>query len=110
MRALATRLSVVCLVWAMTPGLTEAVENAWHLASSGHTAHAPEAGEDHAPVGDEHGCSGTFHLCSCHHSPSTTMPSTVSTQRPIAAVTSRQRAESLHPGPELPGPFHPPQA
>ena len=38
-----------------------------------HGAHAQDAGADHAPDGDEHGCSGTFHLCSCHHSPPTVL-------------------------------------
>jgi len=62
-------LLVVCLIWALTPGLAPAVENLWHLVATGHTAHALDQGSDHAPLGDEHGCTGTFHLCTCHHTP-----------------------------------------
>jgi hypothetical protein len=71
MRAAAAHFLVAVLVWSLTPGLNELAENIWHLAVSGHSAHAIEQGEDHAPEGDEHGCSGTFHLCGCHHSPPT---------------------------------------
>lgn len=62
------KLLVLGLVWGLTPGLTEVTENLWHLAASGHSAHAAEEGPDHAPQDEEHGCTGTFHLCSCHHS------------------------------------------
>lgn len=62
------RLLVMVLVWTLTPGLAEVAENVWHLATTGHAAHAVEQGADHEPVGDEHGCTGPFHLCSCHHS------------------------------------------
>lgn len=71
MRRSAAHLLIAVLVWSLTPGLNELAENLWHLAVSGHTAHAIEQGNDHAPEGDEHGCSGTFHLCGCHHSPPT---------------------------------------
>jgi len=68
MKLAAARLLVAGLVLGLTPGLLEAAENVWHLAATGHSAHAPDRGADHSPAGDEHGCSGAFHLCSCHHS------------------------------------------
>ena len=55
------------LVFCLTPGAAEIVENVAHLATDGHMAHAIDDG-DHAPEGDEHGCSGTVHLCACHSS------------------------------------------
>lgn len=67
-RALHTVLAAT-LVVLITPGLIEATENAWHLITTGHTAHSPEAGPDHQPSDAEHGCTGSFHLCSCHRTP-----------------------------------------
>lgn len=61
-------LIAIILVFMLTPGAVELVENAAHMVSEGHSAHAfDDAG--HTPEGDEHGCSGTFHACSCHASP-----------------------------------------
>ena len=68
MRSAAAHLLVAVLVWSLTPGLNELAENVWHLAVSGHTAHAIEAGEDHVPESDERGCSTTFH-CGCPNLP-----------------------------------------
>lgn len=86
--SLLIRLLVLVLVWTLTPGLTEAAENAWHLVAEGHVAHAPDAGPEHAPSGDEHGCSGTFHLCSCHPS----IPANAST-------AAAERSEAPHRAP-----------
>lgn len=61
------RLLAFVLAFALFPGATEIVENVSHLVSSGHTAHAVDD-SDHAPQGDEHGCSGTTHVCACHGS------------------------------------------
>ncbi|MGD8317701.1 MAG: hypothetical protein PVH21_18045 [Myxococcales bacterium] len=55
------------LIYVITPGSSEIVENVLHLLSEGHAAHAV-ADAEHAPRGAEHGCSGTFHLCHCHSS------------------------------------------
>jgi len=56
---------VPLLVFLMTPGLSELVDDALHLVRTGHTEHAAghHDGED-----AEHGCTGTFHTCSCHQS------------------------------------------
>lgn len=56
------------LVYVMTPGALELTENALHLLRHGDTAHADAK---HAPDGpnDEHGCSGSYHACTCHSSP-----------------------------------------
>ncbi len=64
-----TRLVALLIAFVLMPGAAEMVENAAHVVSDGHTAHAIDDA-DHAPRGDEHGCSGTYHVCSCHASPS----------------------------------------
>jgi hypothetical protein len=58
----------VLMVYAMTPGALELTENAVHLVRHADTAHADG---DHAEDSDrdEHGCSGTYHACTCHSSP-----------------------------------------
>lgn len=57
------------LMYTMVPGASEFIENAWHLATEGHLAHAIDDAEHH-PEDEEHGCSGAFHFCSCHTTPS----------------------------------------
>ncbi len=59
---------MLALLLALAPGLGEVVENVVHLATQGHLAHAQETGDQHAERGPEHGCNGTFHLCTCHNS------------------------------------------
>ena len=64
------RLIALLLTVAMWPGLSELVELTVHAAEHGDVAHAGDDEHEGAPLGeDEHGCSGTFHLCPCHHSP-----------------------------------------
>ena len=111
MKRLAPRLLVPLLVCALTPGFGEMVENLWHLALTGHSAHAVEQGADHEPSNDEHGCSGTFHLCSCHH----TVPSDLAAVRaggPGAELPVRTfRRDVTSPAePDLPGLDRPPRA
>lgn len=108
---LVTRSLVLILIAGLVPGLAETTENLWHLATAGHTAHAAEQGPDHAPVGDEHGCSGTFHLCPCHH----TVPSdllAVGAGGPGAEPPARTpRRDVTSPAePDLPGLDRPPWA
>ena len=70
-----SRLLAVLLVLAMWPGLSELVELAQHAVEHGDIAHDQSDEHDSAPLGeDEHGCSGTFHLCPCH-SPTPAMAS-----------------------------------
>lgn len=110
MRSLLTRLAILGLVWLVTPGLAEASENVWHLLWAGHSAHATEAGPDHAPAGDEHGCSGTFHLCLCHQAPVSALgatPGPGSARRPACRVAHAPATELLEP--HLPCPEHPPR-
>jgi len=61
------RLLALLLVFVLTPGSTEIVENAVHLATDGHMAHAIDDA-DHTSEGGEHGCSGVIHSCGCHGS------------------------------------------
>ena len=59
---------VFALLLALAPGLGEVVENVLHLVTEGHPAHAQGHGDEHAARSPEHGCTGTFHFCSCHGS------------------------------------------
>ena len=76
------------MVYAMAPGTSEIVENVFHLLAEGHAAHEL-ADADHAPQGEEHGCSGTFHMCHCHSS--TTFVSGAGAPEVEAAAEHRQR-------------------
>lgn len=63
-----SRLLAVLLVLAMWPALGETIELAAHLVEHGDLAHDPDDHPGESPPGsDEHGCSGTFHLCSAGH-------------------------------------------
>jgi hypothetical protein len=57
------------LAYLMVPGAVEIVENVGHLITHADTAHA-DNGHAEDSSDDEHGCSGTYHACSCHHAPS----------------------------------------
>jgi hypothetical protein len=57
----------VFLLYAMTPGSGEILENTVHFVLAGHTAHAI-ADDAHQPDAPEHACSGPFHICACHAS------------------------------------------
>lgn len=51
----------------MWPAVGELVEMTVHAVEHGDIAHEEGDEHDSAPLGeDEHGCSGTFHLCPCH--------------------------------------------
>ena len=63
-----SRLLAVLLVLAIWPALSETVETVVHVAEHGDLAHDPADHPGENPLGsDEHGCSGTFHLCSAGH-------------------------------------------
>jgi hypothetical protein len=107
----AARLLVAVLILGLTPGLLEAAENAWHLAATGHSAHAPDQGADHSPESDEHGCSGAFHLCSCHHSLASDLVPVAVGLRPGAPPREVFGAGAEHVSePTLPGLERPPRA
>lgn len=110
MRLLTARLLVLGLVLAMTPGLAEVVENVAHLAVSGHGAHAADQGPDHEPTGDEHGCSGTFHVCSCHSSVPSDLVRPTDGRRSAAPQPVGSIPSPLPSSPILPVPDRPPQA
>lgn len=57
------------LAYLMVPGSVEIVENLGHWITHGDTAHADRQHDQDGPS-DEHGCSGTYHACSCHASAS----------------------------------------
>jgi hypothetical protein len=104
------RILVVALVYLVTPSLTEAAENVWHLLSTGHDAHAVEAGSDHAPQGDEHGCSGTYHLCGCcHTAPVDSSPAPIPRASEPPDRRARSAVSTSLPSPFLGNPEHPPR-
>lgn len=80
-------LIAALLAFLMTPGSVEFVENVVHLVVSGHTAHAFEDAE-HQPSDVEHGCSGPFHSCSCHHSAGFTVSDGVAFRVPVLSIAS----------------------
>jgi hypothetical protein len=59
------RITALMALLLVFPGAMEGLENAVHLIGQGHLAHAGEAADRHAPPTREHGCTGTFHFCSC---------------------------------------------
>lgn len=59
-----SRLVALALALQLTPAI-EVVENGVHVLAEGHGAHALDDAE-HDPGTDCHGCSPTFHPCSCH--------------------------------------------
>jgi hypothetical protein len=66
MRRILPHVAVV-LIYLMTPSAGEITENLVHLLTKGHTAHAVRD-DAHQPTDPEHGCSGPFHVCTCHSS------------------------------------------
>ena len=62
------------LLLVLCPGVGELAENAGYLLSHGHLAHASSDDHDDHPAGPEHGCTGTFHMCPCHSTPLTLLP------------------------------------
>ncbi len=66
MTARRSKICALVLALAMMPGAVELMENAAHLATEGHLAHAAADGDRHEPADPEHGCTSTFHLCGCH--------------------------------------------
>lgn len=63
-----SKICALVLALAMVPGAFEVMENAAHLVSEGHLAHAAANGDQHEPTDPEHGCTSVFHFCGCHAS------------------------------------------
>jgi hypothetical protein len=55
------------MAYLMVPSSGELTELAVHVLEHGDSAHSESAGHERPDGDDEHGCSGTFHLCLCHH-------------------------------------------
>lgn len=105
------RAMCLLLVVLLIPGAFEVVENLWHLGFNGHVAHAVDAGANHAPEGREHGCSGTFHFCSCCQSLSSGVPIAVTlVDKPTRLWRARPAALASHESPFLALPEHPPRS
>ena len=83
------RFLAFLLVLSIVPSSMELIEIAVHWIEHGDLAHADADGHGSSALGtDEHGCSGTFHLCGCH---------TASVLAPSIAVDIRA-FNSLDPG------------
>lgn len=105
------KILLVLLIVLLVPGALEVVENLWHLCLKGHVAHAVDAGADHAPKGQEHGCNGTFHFCSCCQSLSSAVPIVVTlVSRPMPLRRARPETPPSYERPFLSLPEHPPRA
>tara|TARA_R110002096_G_scaffold361075_3_gene554182 strand:+ start:84757 stop:85089 length:333 start_codon:yes stop_codon:yes gene_type:complete len=61
------QIIALVVAYMMAPGVSELSENAVHLVIHGDTAHSGEADHEESTSTDEHGCSGSFHVCSCCH-------------------------------------------
>jgi hypothetical protein len=59
------RILALLLTLSIVPSTMELVEAVVHWAEHGDSAHGDGHGSS-ALGTDEHGCSGTFHLCACH--------------------------------------------
>ncbi len=66
MRVRSSKIFALILTLAMLPGISEFIENAVHLVTKGHLAHAVATSDHHTPTSPEHGCTPTFHFCGCH--------------------------------------------
>lgn len=80
-----SRLLTLLIAFVLMPGSAEVVESTAHLVSDGHTAHAVDD-TDHAPKGDEHGCSGSFHVCPCHSTTSFVVGDAMFAAAPVPVV------------------------
>ena len=61
------QIIALLVAYMMAPGMSELSENAVHLVMHGDTAHSGEADHEASTSTDEHGCSGSFHVCTCCH-------------------------------------------
>src|SRR5690242_325375 len=84
------------MLYVMTPGSQELTSDVAHWLQNGHTAHAATHAERHSPD-PEHGCSGPFHVCSCHQA-STFLPLAPRVAlAPPALVSPRALAQTAEP-------------
>jgi len=85
------RLAALVLLYGFMPGTGLLFENVDHLVQYGHWTHSAVCSQhpEDAPDHDEHGCTPTFHVCSCHPASIFLTPSTSDILTPKAAqVTS----------------------
>lgn len=85
-------IALLVLLLIAMPLAVELVENGLHLLAHGDTAHL-SGSEGHEPLSEEHGCGGTFHLCSCCRSVSGDTPSLAALPSPAAPVLAVMDAE-----------------
>jgi hypothetical protein len=104
-------LVAVLLVYLMVPGSLELTESLAHLVVHGDTAHADV--DDHEKPGgdDEHGCSGGYHLCVCHHTTGFIVSPGVHVERPaLPVITDPVSTADLTPSADVGRIFRPPIA
>jgi len=104
-------LVAVFLVYLMVPGSLELTESLAHVALHGDTAHGDRDGHTPSDGADEHGCSGGYHLCVCHHATGFLVPRGVDVERPPTSLLSdRPSAIDIAPCADLGRIFRPPIA
>jgi len=111
MRRHPVALVAVFVAYLMAPGSIELTESVAHLVVHGDTAHGDAEGHDKQDGTDEHGCSGGYHLCVCHHATGFVVPLGVAMNRlPALAAGAPLSLAGLAPGAELGRIFRPPIA
>jgi len=98
------------MLLALVPGVGELLENTMHLVLEGHMAHAAPDGDSHTPWGDEHGCTGAMHFCSCCVSQTFIQTHVVAQlpEQPYRQLGAQDRVQL--PASSNSGIYHPPRA
>ena len=110
MKRLTTSCLLLLVLWALVPGVGEAIENAVHIVLVGHKAHAARNGDSHTPSGPEHGCTAVMHSCSCCVS-QTFLPNQCVTQVPTQSLQRLAEHDRVQlPTATASGIDHPPRA
>jgi hypothetical protein len=106
LRSVRARFLALLLVLAIWPSTGETAEYVVHWIQYGDAAHAAGDAHEESPIGaDEHGCSGMFHLCSCHAPSQGTLPRLAelaphfppADQRPLVTPTGGHGCEARAP-------------
>lgn len=105
------KLVILVLLLAFTPGAAEAALDGLHWLAHGHGPHSRAARGDDVAAGREHGCSGSFHLCSCHWSPTFVVAGGGAIRQPLAPLSLTVRPTSASPRAGFHSvPEHPPRS
>jgi hypothetical protein len=109
-RRLSRVLVALLLVWTLVPGSGEATEQVLHLLQNGHLAHSIPDDPDEEPLGTEHGCQGTMHICRCCPSSPASVLQAGLVFPPATIATPVSLPPAGHGDAHLLNVFHPPRA